>query len=312
MGWEVTGMGRDAAKGQRLEQQGIRFVQAELADREAVMKACAGHDYVFHCGALSSPWGAYRDFYASNVEGTRHIVDGVMQHGVRRLIHVSTPSLYFDYRDRLGIREADPLPARFVNAYAATKRLAEERVLEACTRGLAAVILRPRAIFGPGDNALFPRLLRANTEQGIPMIGGGNALLDLTYVGNVVDAMLLGCNAPEPALGRCYNITNGEPVIFREVVAELLDLLGIPLRARALPYAAAYGAAGLMEAAHRLLKRRGEPVLTRYTVGVLARSQTLDITEASERLGYVPRIAMQEGMRLFARWWKEREAACRS
>ncbi len=312
MGWEVTGMGRDAAKGRELTRVGVRFVQADLADREAVMKACAGHDYVFHCGALSSPWGAYRDFYASNVEGTRHIVDGVMQHGVQRLIHVSTPSLYFDYRHRLAIRESDPLPARFVNAYAATKRLAEERVLEACAQGLAAVILRPRAIFGPGDNALFPRLLRANTEHGIPMIDSGNACLDLTYVGNVVDAMLLGCSASEHALGRCYNITNGEPVLFREVVSELLDLLGIPLRARALPYAAAYGAAGLMEAAHRLLKLRGEPVLTRYTVGVLARSQTLDITEARERLGYAPRIAMQEGLHAFARWWKERDEACRS
>jgi nucleoside-diphosphate-sugar epimerase len=308
MGWEVTGLGRNPGKGQLLARAGVRFVQADLADRKAVADACAGQDYVFHSGALSSPWGTYRDYYASNVEGTRHVVEGVLQHGVQRLIHVSTPSLYFDYRDRLAIRESDPLPERFVNAYAATKRLAEELVLDACQQGLAGVILRPRAIFGPGDNALFPRLLRANTEQGIPMIDGGNALLDLTYVSNVVDAMLLGCSAPESALGRSYNITNGEPVIFREVVTDLLDLLDIPLRARRLPYAAAYGAAGLMEAAHRLLKRRGEPVLTRYSVGVLSRSQTLDITEARERLGYAPRVSMQEGMQAFARWWKEREA----
>jgi len=308
MGWNVTGLGRNPSAGEALERAGVRFVRTPLEDRTAVADACAGQDYAFHCAALSSPWGDYRDFHASNVQGTAHMLEGCLRHGVRRLIHVSTPSLYFDFRDRLAIKESDPLPPRFVNSYAKTKRLAEEAVLAAAGQGLAAVILRPRAIFGPRDSALFPRLLRANGESGIPMIGGGQALLDLTYVDNVVDAMLLGCSAPKEALGRAYNITNGEPVIFRELVTSLMSRLGIPLRVRELPYPAAYGAAGLMELAHRALRRPGEPVLTRYAVGVLARSQTLDITEARERLGYAPRVPLQEGIETFARWWKEHEA----
>lgn len=308
MGWQVTAFGRNELVGARLAAQGIQFVQADLRDKTAVARACQGQEVVFHCGALSSPWGPYRDFYASNVDGTRHVVAGCQKHGVKRLIHISTPSLYFDSRrDRLGVREQDSLPPRPVNAYAATKLLAEQLVFQACANGLPGLILRPRAIFGPLDQALLPRLMRANDGRGIPLIGGGRALLDLTYVDNAVDAMVLGWEAPKEALGQAYNITNGEPAMLRDVLKELFAMMGVPLRTRAIPYPVAYGVATLMEGAYRLLPIPGEPPLTRYSIGVLSRSQTLDIAQARQQLGYTPRIGLREGLRTFADWWcKER------
>ncbi len=134
LGWRVTGLGRNEAEGRRLAEAGIVFVSGDLRDKDLIRMACEGQQYVFHCGALSSPWGPYRDFYESNVEGTRYVVEGCVQHGVERLIHISTPSLYFNYRHRLNISEADPLP-RPVNAYAATKLLAEQVVEEGGRRG---------------------------------------------------------------------------------------------------------------------------------------------------------------------------------
>lgn len=305
MGWQVTGIGRNAAAGAALKALGVRFLAVDLRDETAVADACVGQDAVFHCGALSSPWGAYRDFEAVNVDGTRHVIAGCCKHGVARLIHVSTPSIYFHrHHDRLGVREQDPLPPKPVNAYAATKLRAEQVVLAAHADGLPAVILRPRAIFGPLDTALLPRLMRVNETRGIPLIGGGNARIDLTYVDNVVDAMLLGWEAPQEALGQAYNITNGEPALLREVLEDLFTLMGTPLRTFSLPYPVAYGAGALLEGVHRLLPFLGEPMLTRYTVGVLAKSQTLDITRAREQLGYVPRVSLQEGLRTFAEWWR--------
>lgn len=304
MGWKVTGLGRNESAGAKLEEQGIRFVRADLRDEESVVRACAGQEAVFHCGALSSPWGPYRDFEAANVDGTRHVAAGCLKHDVRRLIHISTPSIYFDNRDRLDIRENDPLPVKPVNAYAATKLLAERVVFQAFEDGLPGLILRPRAIFGPLDRTLLPRLMRANESQGVPLINGGDALLDLTYVDNVVDAMLLGWGAPQGALGQAYNITNGEPAMLRDVLKELFAGMGTPLRTRNVPYPVAYGAAAFMEWSHRLLPALGEPALTRYSIGVLARSQTLDIALAREKLGFAPRVGLSEGLRAFAEWWR--------
>lgn len=303
LGWEVSGLGRSSSAGKLLEQEGVRFIQADLRDAVAVAQACAGQDYVFHCGALSAPWGAYDEFYGSNVEGTRHIIAGCQKHGAERLIHISTPSIYFDYNPRRLIRESESLPLRPANTYAATKLLAEQEVLQACQEGLSALILRPRAIFGPEDQALFPRLLEANRKSGVPMLNGGQAMIDLTYVDNVVDAMLLGCSAGPDAMGQAYNISNGEPFGFRELLHKLFGMLEIPLQTRSIPYPVAYGLAGALELAYRVLPLRGEPPLTRYTVGSVGMTQTLDISLARERLGYVPRVGVEEGLRRFAEWW---------
>lgn len=303
LGWEVSGLGRSVAAGELLQQEGIRFVQADLRDAAAVAQACAGQDYVFHCGALSAPWGAYHEFYGSNVEGTRHVIAGCLDHGVGRLVHISTPSIYFDYKPRRLIRESEELPLQPVNIYAATKLLAEQEVLQAWREGLPAVILRPRAIFGPEDQTLFPRLLEANRKSGVPMLNGGQAFIDLTYVDNVVDAMLLGCRATPEALGRAYNISNGEPYGFRELMDKLFRMLDIPLRTRTIPYPIAYGLAGILELAYRALPLLGEPPLTRYTAGVVGITQTLDISLARQQLGYEPQVSVEEGLRRFADWW---------
>lgn len=310
MGWEVAGMGRNRRAGAELEALGIRFIHADLRNREQVELACWGQDVVFHCGALSSPWGTYRDFHAVNVEGTGHVTAGCLKHGVQRLVHISTPSIYFDgHEDRLGVREDAALPPTPVNAYAATKLQAEQVVRQAFREGLAGLILRPRAIFGPGDTALLPRLMRANDTSGIPLFRDGQVWLDLTYVDNVVDAMLLGWQAPEEALGQAYNITNGEPALLKEVLSELFAMLDTPLRTKKLPYPVAYGAASLLEWSHKLLPMLGEPTFTRYSVSVLARSQTLDIAQAQEWLGYTPQVSLHEGLRRFAEWWKETEGS---
>jgi nucleoside-diphosphate-sugar epimerase len=304
MGWNVTGLGRNEAAGAKLEELGVRFVRADLRDEDAVMRACAGQDAVFHCGALSSPWGSYRAFKAVNVDGTRHVAAGCRKHGIRRLIHISTPSIYFGHRDRTGVRESDPLPTKPINAYAATKLLAERVVLQAFADGVPGLILRPRAIFGPLDRALLPRLLRANDSRGVPLIGGGTAMIDLTYVDNVVDAMLLGWEAPQEALGRAYNVTNGEPSQLGDMLRELFATMGIPLRTRTIPYSLGYGVAACMEWSHRMLPALGEPMLTRYAITAVARNQTLDITLARERLGYAPRVGLFAGLRAYAEWWK--------
>jgi nucleoside-diphosphate-sugar epimerase len=121
---QVIGLGRDRFIGQQLEADNIKFLAIDLRDREAIIEACKGQDYIFHCGALSSPWGKYQDFYDTNVLGTRNIIQGCQTHHVKRLIYVSTASVYFDFVDRLNIPEQTVLPTP-VNAYAQSKQLAE-------------------------------------------------------------------------------------------------------------------------------------------------------------------------------------------
>jgi nucleoside-diphosphate-sugar epimerase len=305
LGWDVTAVGRNEQAGIALSGAGIRFVKLDLRDREGVHRVVAGQDVVFHCAALSSAWGRYRDFYESNVTATEFLLDAARAHSVRRFVHVSTPSVYFNYTDQFNLTEDSELPSRFANDYTRTKYEAECRVRKAFAAGLPSLIIRPRAIFGPGDPALFPRLMRANDKFGIPLIDGGRALIDLTYVDNVVDALLCCSQASESALGETYNISNGEPVRFVDAVNRLFGKLGVTPRYRHLAYPTADRLAAGLETVYRLLRLRGEPPFTRYTIGVVSRSQTLDIGKAGRLLGYKPNVSVDEGLARFADWWRE-------
>ena len=306
-GARVMALGRNPEAGAALAREGIGFVRADLADAVAVAEACQGQDMVFHCGALASPWGPYARFYAANVTGTENVIDGCQQHGVQRLIHVSTPSVYFGTQPRLNVREDAPLPAKPLSHYAATKRLAELAVERAHAAGLPTITIRPRAIFGPGDNVLLPRLLRQVRSGRLRVIGAGDTVADLTYIDNVVDALLLCAEAPAHALGRTYNITNGETVRLWDLVARLCVALGYPPPHKRISMRAALAVAGALEAVYTLLPGR-EPPLTRYTVRMLAQDATLDITAARRDLGYAPRVSIEDGLTRFVEWWRDQNS----
>jgi nucleoside-diphosphate-sugar epimerase len=304
LGWDVTALGRNPRVLAALEAEGIRTIQADLADETAILSACKHQDIIFHSGALSTPWGRDEDFYSANVLGTRNIVRGCQDANVQRLVHVSTPSIYFRYEPRLNVKESDPLPAKPVNEYARTKLLAEAEVDRAHADGLAVVTIRPRAIFGPGDTTILPRLIQRLASGRLPVIGDGKNIADLSYVENVVDALLLCAESPKSTLGQKYNITNGEPVILWDMIRKVAETLGTPPPRGRIPYRIADTAAGLLEALYRLHPSQPEPPLTRYTVGVIANSATLDISAARRDLGYNPRIPVEEGFEKFIDWWK--------
>ena len=305
MGWHVKAQGRNPHALAALQADGIRPIQADLADETAIFSACKKQDIVFHSGALSTPWGRAEDFYRANALGTRNIVRGCEEAGVTRLVHVSTPSIYFRFEPRLNVREDDPLPSRPVNEYARTKLLAEAEVDRAHADGLAVITIRPRAIFGPGDTTILPRLIIRLQSGRLPIIGDGKNTADLSYVENVVDALLLCAESPKSTLGRKYNITNGEPVVLWDMIRKVAEALGYPPPRVRIPYPVADAFAGLLEILYRLHPSQPEPPLTRYSVGVIAKSTTLDISAARRDLGYNPRISVQEGFEKFIDWWKD-------
>ena len=235
--------GRDFAQAQRLIEAGAIPIRADLTDRGATMDSCRRVDVVCHVGALSSQWGRREDFFAANVSGTAAVIEGCRRHNVRRLVHISSPSVLFDGRDHLNLTEAAPYPRRFISEYSRTKKLAEDLVNAA--HDLPAAILRPKAIFGPGDRALLPRLIAAARAGRLPLIGNGQNRVDLTYVGNVVRAILLALDS-DAAVGKTYTITNDEHPLLWEVIRSVLTRLNIAPALRRAPLALALAAATVM------------------------------------------------------------------
>ena len=303
-GYHVRASGRNQEKGEELQRLGIDFIKADLSRPQEVDALCQGIDMVVHSGAFSSLWGDPAEFWSSNVEGTRHIVDAVLKHKISRLIHISSPSVYFAFKHDENIREDADLPDRFVNDYTYSKYKAEEEVQKGVSQGMSCLILRPRALYGPGDTAIFPRILRTLESGRLKIIGSGTNLADLTYIDNAVEACVCALRVPITESGRIYNVTDGTPLPLWPLLTSMAQQLGYPRPTRRVPLWIARWAARFLEKYHRLFRPHSEPLFTEYSVGILGYSLTLNIDRARIELGYRPQVSSQEGVQRLLEWWK--------
>jgi nucleoside-diphosphate-sugar epimerase len=304
LGWDVTALGRNPAKLNQLEDEGMHPLHLDITKKDGLNAAFNGQEIIFHCAALPSPWGSFEKFYQANVIGTRNVVQACLENNVKRLVYVSTPSLYFDYGSRTNVKENDPLPEP-ISHYAHTKRLAEEEIDKGFANGLAVISIRPRALFGEGDTVIFPRLIPRLKSGRLPILGDGENVVDLTYIQNVVDALLLCAESPTNTLGKTYNITNGEPIKIWKLIERICDELGYPHPSRKVSYKTANTAASALEFLYSLIPYSPEPPLTRVSVSMMANNTTLDISAAKAELGYQPKVSVEEGVQRFLKWWKE-------
>ncbi|HDY7711370.1 TPA: NAD(P)-dependent oxidoreductase [Vibrio vulnificus] len=275
-----------------------------LEDKSAVYDVCQGIDGIIHCAALSSPWGKWEAFYQSNVDTTKNLISAANAHQVSRFIHISSTSVYFDYKDRWNIRETDDIASRWCNDYARTKYLSE---LEAIQGQSKTIILRPRGIFGPNDRAIIPRVLKAIKNDTLLLPSGRNPVVDLTYVDNVAHAAMLACTQAEQLQhGDIFNISNNEPMPIETVLRALCEALNINVKLISLPYRLVLPLLKLSEQIRIRLPYQPEPKLTSYSAGLFNYHQTLDISKAQKKLNYQPLFSVQEGIQQYADWSKNK------
>lgn len=300
-GVEVVAMQRRPAPA--LEALGVRVVCGDIADAQAVLRAAEGCQAVFHVAAKAGHWGSYDSYFRPNVLGTRNVIAACRALGIGQLIHTSTPSVTHAAKDVEGGDESLPYAKRPRAHYPATKIIAEREVLAANGPQLATVALRPRLIWGPGDNHLLPNLLARARAGRLRFVGGGGNLVDTTYIDNAVDAQLLAWQQLKPGsacAGKAYFISNGEPWPLERIVNGLLAAAGESPVERSLPYPLAWGLGALMEAAWTLLPLPGEPLMTRFLAEQLATSHWYRLDAAARDFGYRPRLSNEEGLRRLA------------
>lgn len=297
LGDQVSILGRRKYSGLR---EGVESIQADLRDPEAVFHACQGKDAVFHAAAKPQIWGSAREFFEINVEGTRNVIEACKKQGVKKLIFTSSPSVVFDNSDMEYVDESVPYPESYLCEYPRTKALAEQLVLSANGDRLLTVALRPHLIWGPGDPHLIPRLIDRARKGQLVQVGDGTNKVDMIYIDNAVEAHMRACSAlapGSPVAGKCYFVSDGDPVILWDWINNLLGNLQLPPVTRKLSYRAAYGLGAVMEGVYRIFRLPGEPRMTRFLAAQLATSHYFDMTRAVRDLQYKPIVSVDEGLK---------------
>ncbi|HED1712019.1 MULTISPECIES: NAD-dependent epimerase/dehydratase family protein [Klebsiella] len=308
-GISVRATGRNEAMGKLLSKMGAEFIPADLTElvSSQAKVMLAGIDTLWHCSSFTSPWGTQQAFDLANVRATRRLGEWSVAWGVRNFVHISSPSLYFDYHHHRDIQE-DFRPHRFANEFARSKAASEEviNLLAQANPHTRFTILRPQSLFGPHDKVFIPRLAQMMQHYGSVLLPrGGSALVDMTYYENAVHAMWLASQSACDHLpsARAWNISNGEPRTLRSIVQKLIDELGIKCRIRSVPYP-------MLDIIARSMERFGdktskEPAFTHYGVSKLNFDFTLDITRAQDELGYQPVVTLDDGIVRTAAWLRD-------
>lgn len=301
-GIQVIATGRSLDIGKELQKTGIQFMPADIRDQSQLDKAFCPAYYVIHCAAKAGDWGTYQEFYDTNVIGTRNVINACKGNDIRKIIYISTPSAYFNGKDRYNILESEPLPQKQFN-YGKTKLMAESELLALGKEGFRTIILRPRAVYGKYDQNIVPRFLHLAEKKNMPLINGGKALVDITYVGNVVIAVKNCFMASDDAWNEVYNISNGAPITMKEWISQLLEIFDRPFKPKDVPEPIAKIIATINELVSHLPFGNKKQELTRFTAGYVAKSMTLSIEKAKQKLNYVPEISNKEGFEIVSKWY---------
>ncbi|HZP70377.1 MAG TPA: hopanoid-associated sugar epimerase [Pseudolabrys sp.] len=282
-GFSVRALVRKASPRDHLANLGLEFFEGDIRDRKSLDRAVAGTRYVFHAAADYRLWTRNPDeIFATNVEGTRNLMEAALDAGVERVVHTSSVAT-IALRPAGVADESTPLRQdEGIGAYKRSK-IAAERLVETLVaeRGLPAVIVNPSAPIGPRDVRPTPtgRIILEAVKGRIPAFVDTG--LNLVHVDDVASGHLAALR--QGKIGERY-ILGGQNVLFSQMLKDIADMLGRrPPRVR-LPWRALVPVAYAAEAVAAMTGH--EPFVTLDGVYMARHRMFFASTKAEKELSY--------------------------
>jgi dihydroflavonol-4-reductase len=300
-GHEVVVLVRPDADSRLLDGLPVERVSGDLADTEALRRGAAGCEWVFHVAALYSFWGhSWDEFYQTNVEGTRRVLEAALQAGATRIVHTSSIATLGIPADGTPGTEGTPVTlADMIGHYKRSKYLGEEMVREFVRRGAPVVIVNPAAPIGVGDHKPTPtgRIVVDFLNGRMPAyVATGLTIVD---VEDVATGHLLA--AERGKVGERY-ILGGENLTLKQVLDILAEETGLrPVRIR-IPRSVAFAWA-YVDVSLARLSRAHVPTATPDAVRISRNYEFFSSDKAMRELGY-PRSSARDALRKAVEWYR--------
>lgn len=300
-GYHVKVMVRPTSRRKGLEGTDVELIEADLAQPESLPPALSGVDIVIHTAAHLGDWGPPEKYRAINVDALEHLLTAAHREGrLQRWIQISSLGIY-PARHHYGTDETVAPDLGGLDGYTRTKAEAEVllgRHMEA--HGLPALILRPGFMYGAGDRHVVPRVIERIAAGKMKLVGSGQKVLNNTYVGNLVDAIMLALDNDD-ALGETFNIRDQRLVTRVEFVGAIAAYMGKPRPGKA-PEWLARAAVGFIEGFARARGATEAPLLTKARMKFLTLNLDFSIDKAQRILNYQPGVDFRDGIQEALRW----------
>ncbi len=286
-------------KTDELRDWGAEVVIGSVTDKAVVKRCVQGVEIVHHLAAafreLNVPKSYYREI---NVQGTVNMLDAAKEQGVRKFIYCSTCGIHGNIDNPPGGEDAPAQPADY---YQQTKYEAEPIVLEYNKKGLKATILRPAAIYGPGDPERFFMIFKRVASGSFPMFGNGKTFYHPLYIDNLTDAFILAMEE-DRGNGEAYLIADEEYLEIEELVKKTAMAMGIEVKIPHFPVWPLVIAGHICE---KICKPfHVTPPIFPRRVDWYRQNRAFKIDKAKRELGYKPRVGIDEGLKRTADWYR--------
>jgi len=299
-GHEVVALDyKEGLKTEELRAWGAEVIIGSVTDRVVVERAVNGVQVVQHLAAafreLNVPESHYDEV---NIQGTRNVLEAAEKQGVEKFVYCSTCGVHGNIDNPPAGEDAPIQPADY---YQRTKYEAEPVVLEFVEKGMKATILRPAAIFGPGDPERFQMIFRRVKKGRFPMFGNGKTTYHPLYIDNLVDALVLAMD-PEKGNGEAYLIADEEFVEIEDLVRRVAKALNVEV---SIPHYPVWPVVAAGHICEWVCKPFGiAPPIFPRRVDWYRQNRAFKIDKAKRDLGYRPGIDLDEGLRRTAEWYE--------
>ncbi len=284
-----------------LIKKGANIILGSVTDRDTVIKSLEGTEGVFHLAAAFRQINAPRKTYWDvNVEGTRILCqEAIKKPFLKKFIYCSTQGVHGDIKNPPGSEDSPIVP---VDYYQYTKYEGEKVVREFTVKGLKSVIIRPTAIYGPGDPERFFYLFRFAKKGKFYMFGSGKALYHPVYIDNLNDGFYAAWESSK-INAETYIIADRQYFTIKELVKKIGQSMDIKVKFVHLPFFPLYAAACLCE--FICMPFKISPPLFRRRVDWFRQNRAFKIDKARNELNYNPQIEIEEGLKRTAKWYKD-------
>jgi nucleoside-diphosphate-sugar epimerase len=298
-GDSVSALVRPESISPDLASSGARLVEGDLREAEAARRLVDGAEAVVHVAAVYRTAGHPDSYYREvNVGGTERLLEAAARAGVFRFVHTSTVGVHGHVKHPPA-DESQPLAPGDI--YQTTKAEAEALAFSYHRgRGLPVTVVRPGAIYGPGETRLL-KLFRAIARGRYAIVGSGRSFYHPVYIDDLLDGYLLALSRPE-APGEAFVIAGPRYVSQTELAALIAGATGgrvSPFRVPAWPL---FWAGVLCEAV--CVPFGIDPPLHRRRVEFWTKSRAFSIEKARRLLGYEPKVDLPEGIARTVAWYR--------
>jgi len=291
---------KEGLKTEEIRSWGAKVIIGSVTDKDAVAKSVRNAEIVFHLAAAFRELNVPKSFYYDvNVQGTANVLEASLREGVQRFIYCSTCGVHGNIANPPGGEDSPIKPADY---YQQTKYGGELVTREYQKKGLRTVIIRPAAIYGPGDAERFTMIFKRVASGRFPMFGSGKTLYHPLYIDNLTDAFLTVMQDGKGD-GEAYLIADEEYVDLNDLVLRTGKAMG------RVPQVIHYPLWPLIVAGHVCEKLRAPfgitPPIFPRRVDWFRQNRAFKIDKAKCDLGYRPKIGLDAGLRRMYEWLRD-------